>query len=397
MRACDDGPGGGAAGGGMMAPLAPGLADVAGIDPFGAAIVPRCLVVDDEPRLRQVLVRLMRADGFVVDEASGGEEALRSMQAHPATLVISDIQMPGMDGFALLRELRARWPDSAVVMVSGNGDVQTAVGCLAVGALDYITKPFHLEEVRARLTQVLERRRLVLENREYQFRLEQKVAAQARRIETQFLGGVQALVEALEAKDPYTRGHSERVSQYAAVIARGLGLEEHAVRAVELGGRLHDIGKIGVREDVLTKPARLTREEYEHVMTHMMVGWRILSGLVDDRDELLNIVRHHHERFDGAGLPDGLAGEAIPLEARIVAVADSFDAMTSGRRYRDDGGKVLEEALAELERCAGTQFDATCVRAFAHAVRAGEIGLLPRHEPARPDAATPIVVPAVAA
>jgi response regulator RpfG family c-di-GMP phosphodiesterase len=370
---------------------------MAGLDPFGSGLVPRCLVVDDEPRLRQVLVRLMRADGFVVDEAGNGEEALQAMQANPATLVLSDIQMPGMDGFALLRELRARWPEAAVVMVSGNGDVQVAVSCLAVGAMDYLTKPFHLEEVRARLTQVLERRRLVLENREYQFRLEQKVAAQARRIETQFLGGVQALVEALEAKDPYTRGHSERVSQYAGAIARGLGLDEATVRAVELGGRLHDIGKIGVREDVLTKPARLTREEYEHVMTHMMVGWRILSGLVDDRAELLNIVRHHHERIDGLGLPDALVGDAIPLEARIVAVADSFDAMTSGRRYRDDGGKVLEDALAELERCVGTQFDAACVRAFVAAFRAGDIAILARTDIGRPGATTPISVPAQAA
>ncbi len=385
----------------MTPGFVPGLAEVAGRDPFGTGEMPRCLVVDDEPRLRQVLVRLMRADGFVVEEAGDGEEALQRMQAHPAVLVLSDIQMPGMDGFSLLRELRARWPEAAVVMVSGNGDVQTAVSCLAVGAMDYLTKPFHLEEVRARLTQVLERRRLVLENREYQFRLEQKVAAQAHRIETQFLGGVQALVQALEAKDPYTRGHSERVSRYAAAIARGLGLDEATVRAVELGGRLHDIGKIGVREEILGKPARLTREEYEHVMTHMMVGWRILSGLVDDRPELLNIVRHHHERMDGAGLPDRLAGEAIPLEARIVAVADSFDAMTSGRRYRDDGGKLLEEALAELERCIGTQFDAACVRTFTAAVRGGEIGILPRYEMTgefpRPESTTPTSVPAQAA
>ncbi|MCU0627709.1 MAG: HD domain-containing protein [Gemmatimonadaceae bacterium] len=152
-----------------------------------------------------------------------------------------------------------------------------------------------------------------------------------------------------------------------------------------------------MREDVLTKPARLTREEYEHVMTHMMVGWRILSGLVDDRPELLNIVRHHHERLDGRGLPDALAGDEIPLEARIVAVADSFDAMTSGRRYRDDGGKLLEEALAELERCAGTQFDPACVDAFTRAVRAGDIGILARHEPVRLGAMTPLNVPVQAA
>ena len=350
----------------------------AGRDPFATSAIPRCLVVDDEPRLRQILVRVMRADGFIVDEASNGLEAIARMEAHPSTLILTDIEMPKMDGFSLLRELRSRWPDAAVMMISGNGDVQTAVSCLSVGALDYLTKPFHLEEVRARITSVLERRRLVLENREYQTRLEQKVQAQARRIEQQFLGGVQALAEALEAKDPYTHGHSVRVSQYATAIARRLDLPANVVRAVTLGGRLHDIGKIGVREEILTKPARLTPEEYAHVMTHMIVGWRILSAMVIDQPESLNIVRSHHERIDGAGLPDGLMGEDIPLEARIVSVADSFDAMTSGRRYRDDGGKLLPEALKELKRCAGTQFDAECVRAFLEAIECGEVTLLPR-------------------
>ena len=355
-----------------------GFAPTAGLDPFTSAIMPRCLVVDDEPRLRQILVRVMRADGFIVDEASNGFEALTRMETHPSTLILTDIEMPKMDGFSLLRELRSRWPDAAVIMISGNGDVQTAVSCLSVGALDYLTKPFHLEEVRARITSVLERRRLVLENREYQTRLEQKVQAQARRIEQQFLGGVQALAEALEAKDPYTHGHSVRVSQYATAIARQLCAAPNVIRAVTLGGRLHDIGKIGVREEILTKPARLTAEEYAHVMTHPIVGWRILSAMVVDQPELLNIVRHHHERMDGAGLPDGLMGLDIPLEARIVAVADSFDAMTSGRRYRDDGGKMLPEALKELRRCAGTQFDTDCVDAFLEAITSGEVSLLPR-------------------
>ncbi len=364
----------------MTAVRALEFATTAGLDPFSSTAIPRCLVVDDEPRLRQILVRVMRADGFIVDEAGNGVEAIAQMERHPATLVLTDIEMPQMDGFSLLRELRSRWPDAAVMMISGNGDVQTAVSCLSVGALDYLTKPFHLEEVRARITSVLERRRLVLENREYQTRLEQKVQAQARRIEQQFLGGVQALAEALEAKDPYTHGHSVRVSQYATAIAHRLGLPPHVIRAVTLGGRLHDIGKIGVREDILTKPARLTPKEYAHVMTHPIVGWRILSAMVIDQPELLNIVRSHHERMDGAGLPDGLLGDEIPLEARIVSVADSFDAMTSGRRYRDDGGKVVGDAIAELHRCAGTQFDSECVNAFVHAIERGDVTVLPRSD-----------------
>jgi putative two-component system response regulator len=358
---------------GMSALLAEELVASAGCDPFGTAQVPRCLVVDDDPRLRHILARIMRADGFAVDEASDGIDAIHRMSTSPSTLVLTDIEMPRMDGFTLLREVRTRWPDTAVVMISGNGDVRTAVSCLSVGALDYLTKPFHIEEVRARITSVLERRRLVLENREYQLRLEHKVQAQARRIEQQFLGGVQALAEALEAKDPYTHGHSMRVSEYATAIARGLHLPPAVIRAVTLGARLHDIGKIGVREEILTKPARLTAAEYAHVMTHPIVGWKILSAMVVDQPELLNIVRSHHERIDGQGLPDGLAGDEIPLEARIVSVADSFDAMTSGRRYRDDGGKEISAAIEELQRCVGSQFDLRCVQAFIDAINAGEI------------------------
>ena len=142
---------------------------------------------------------------------------------------------------------------------------------------------------------------------------------------------MQSLADALEVKDPYTRGHSVRVSYYAVAIANALGLEPDLVRQIELGGHLHDIGKIGVREAVLNKPGPLTDEEYEHIMTHPMVGWQILSPLLGDVPVALRVVRWHHERFDGGGIPDRLAGEEIPLEARIAAVADSFDAMPSSR------------------------------------------------------------------
>src|SRR5688572_11062442 len=182
----------------------------------------RCLVVDDEPRLRQVLVRLMETDGFICSEAANGIEALEAVQRNAFTLVLSDLRMPRMDGIELLRQLRARFPDVAVVMITAVADVEVAVSCLAIGAMDYLTKPFHLEEVRARVIQALDRRRLILENRVYQERLEERVAVQARRLEELFLASIQSFAEALEVKDPYTRGHSVRVSQYSSVIARTL-------------------------------------------------------------------------------------------------------------------------------------------------------------------------------
>jgi response regulator RpfG family c-di-GMP phosphodiesterase len=337
-----------------------------------------CLIVDDEPRLRQVFMHLMRNDGFDCLEAENGEQAIDVLERQSVMLVMSDLRMPKLDGIELLREIRARWPDTAVVMITAVADVEVAVSCLAVGAMDYLTKPFHLEEVRARVAQALEKRRLVLENRGYQESLQEKVAAQARRLEELFLASVQSLAEALEVKDPYTRGHSIRVSHYSVVIAREMGLGGELLRRVELGGHVHDIGKIGVREDLLNKPGKLTVEEYQHIMTHPMVGWKILAPLLGEMPEALNIVRSHHERFDGRGIPDGLAGTDIPLEARIAAAADCFDAMTSDRTYRP--GLSMEEAIAEIARCSGAQFDPCVVDAMMSAVDSGRFALIGRSE-----------------
>lgn len=314
----------------------------------------------------------MEGDGFTCTEAGNGLEALEHLQRETAPLVLTDLRMPGMDGVQLLNEIRVRHPDIAVVLITAVADVETAVGCLGRGAMDYLTKPFHLDEVRARVRQALEKRRLIIENRSYQERLEERVAVQARRLEELFLTSIQSLAEALEVKDPYTRGHSVRVSQYASVIARTMGLDAELIRQVELGGHVHDIGKIGVREAVLNKVGPLTDEEYAHIMTHPLVGWRILAPLLRDTPRALNIVRSHHERLDGRGVPDGLAGDDIPLEARIAAVADAFDAMTSGRPYRV-GGFTAFDALAELRHYRGSQFDPAVVDAFVTIVEQGGV------------------------
>ena len=331
-----------------------------------------CLVVDDEPRLRQVLLHLMRGDGFHCLEASNGVEAVELLERNQVQLLMSDMRMPRMDGTELLRTVRERWPDTAVVMITAVADVEVAVSCLSMGAMDYLTKPFHLEEVRARVRQALEKRSLVLENREYQRSLEQRVAAQAKRIEELFLAGIQALADLLEVKDPYTRGHSIRVSAYSSQIANAMNLDEETVRQIELGGHLHDIGKIGVREDILNKPGALTDDEYEHIMNHPVVGWRILGDVLRDAPVALNAVHFHHERVDGTGIPNGLKGEAIPLEARIVAVADALDAMLSERPYRGTH-LSLDEAITELTENSGSQFDPAVVDAAVAAIRAGKL------------------------
>jgi putative two-component system response regulator len=325
----------------------------------------RCLVVDDEPRLRRVLVRLLESEGFRCLEAGSGTEALEMMQKDPMPLVISDLRMPQMDGVTLLREIVGRWPDTAVVVVTAVAEVESAVACLQLGALDYVAKPFHLDEVRARVMQALDKRRLILENRSYQQHLEDRVKVQARRIEEVFLEGVQALVQALEEKDAYTRGHSARVAHYALGVARQLKLDPEVIDTIALGAELHDVGKIGVREAVLSKAGKLTDDEYRHIMEHTVIGARILGPLMRDAPGALAIVRSHHERLDGRGFPDGLKGNGIPFEARIVTVADSFDAMTSVRPYRP--GLTVSQAVRELQEGRGVQFEPACVDAFLHA------------------------------
>jgi putative nucleotidyltransferase with HDIG domain len=339
--------------------------------------VVRCLVVDDEPRLRRVLVRLLEGDGFSCREAGSGTEALELMQNDPVPLVLSDVRMPQMDGVTLLREIVSRWPDTAVIVVTAVAEVEDAVACLQIGALDYVAKPFQLDEVRARVMQALDKRRLIMENRSHQQHLEERVQAQARRIEEVFLEGVQALAQALEEKDAYTRGHSARVARYAVAIARQMKLESEVVDTIALGAELHDIGKIGVRESVLVKAGKLTDDEYRHIMEHPVIGARILGPLMRDAPKALAIVRSHHERLDGKGLPDGLAGDRIPLEARVVTVADSFDAMTSERPYRP--ARSVQHAVRELQAGKTVQFDPRAVEGFLRAFP--DVGALPLPTP----------------
>ncbi|MEP6764230.1 MAG: HD domain-containing phosphohydrolase [Gemmatimonadaceae bacterium] len=333
----------------------------------------RCLIVDDSGTLRTVLRRLMEAEGFECIEAPSGVEALEVLERENIPLVLTDFHMPRMDGGELLRHVRERWPQTGVIVITAVSDVNDAVRFLAEGALEYITKPFRIDEIRGRVAQALEKRRLLLENEAYRVQLEERVVQQARAYEDLLLASLQSLADALEVKDAYTWGHSTRVCRYAMATARELGVGDEMLRQIELGSRLHDLGKIGVREAILNKDGALSREEYAHVMQHPVIGWKLLTPLLRDAPHSLAIVRSHHERYDGLGTPDALSGEMIPLEARITAVADSFDAMTSGRPYR--AGMSVEHALSELQRCAGTQFDLACVKAFERALTSGAFPL----------------------
>ena len=321
----------------------------------------RILIVDDEEMVRRLLYQKLSGEGYQCREAGSADQALDELKSNPMELVLLDIRMPGKSGVDLLPEIKASYPDTAVIMATAMTDTSTAVQCMKKGAYDYITKPFNLDEVVLSVDRALEKRRLELENREYQQHLEERVQAQARKIRTSFLGAITALAYALEAKDKYTSGHSQRVAEISVTIAKELCLPPSDTEKIRVAGLIHDIGKIGVRESVLNKPAKLTDEEFQHVKYHCEMGEHILAPIVED-EEVLKVVRHHHERYDGTGYPNGLKGEQIPLGARILAVADTYDAMTSERPYR--GAMSAETACAEIERAKRTQVDPEVADAF---------------------------------
>jgi putative two-component system response regulator len=319
------------------------------------------LIVDDEAAVRRLLSRRVAGEGYRCEEASTGDEALIKIRSDLVQLVVLDIKMPGRSGVELLPEIKAAHPDVAVIMATAITDTSTAIECMKQGAYDYITKPFNLDEVVLSIERALEKRRLELENRDYQQHLEQKVEEQAKKIRTSFLNAITALVYALEAKDKYTSGHSQRVSRISVAIATELGLPQQDVERIRLAGLIHDIGKIGVREAVLNKPGKVNAEEYQHILSHCNIGEHILTPIVED-EQILRAVRHHHERYDGTGYPDGLSGGQIPLGAKILAVADTYDAIISGRPYRE--AESIQTACDEIQRHKGTQFDPEVVGAF---------------------------------
>ena len=322
------------------------------------------LIVDDEDMIRKVLHLKLSREGYVCEEANNAEQALHVLETIPIALVVLDIKMPGKSGIELLPEIKADYPDTAVIMATAVNDIDVAIQCLKQGADDYICKPFNLEEVFLAVQRALEKRRLQLELREYQQFLEEKVEEQmigARRL---FLGAIEALVSALEAKDKYTGGHSRRVTEIALAVGKELGLSAQDMENLRWGSLLHDVGKIAIHQAIQNKPGSLTREEYEHIMTHPQIGARIVRPVVNGK--ITEVIEHHHDHYDGTGLHQTVTGSDIPLGARVIAVADAFDAMTSDRPYR--AAMSVAEAVQEIKRSVDTQFDSVIVAAFLRTV-----------------------------
>jgi putative nucleotidyltransferase with HDIG domain len=343
------------------------------------------LFVDDEVNILKALQRLLRSEHMNVLTASRAQEALELLDKQACQVVVTDQRMPEMSGVDLLSQVRQRFPDIVRMMLTGYTEMDVAVDAINRGEIyRLITKPWNDDELRATIRQAFDHsdlkneiKRLNQVTREQNFKLQdmnrnlegkvrdrtKQVAEKHQELRTAYIQTIRALAEAVDAKDAYTRGHSERVGVYASKITREMGYQKEFIERVYIAGLLHDVGKIGVRDAVITKPDRLTPEEYAEIKQHPTIGAKILEP-VDFLADVAPCVRHHHEWYDGSdlGYPDRLSGDAIPLPSRIILVADTVEAMTSDRPYRK--ALPLDVVYTELTKYSGSQFDPACVSAF---------------------------------
>ena len=353
------------------------------------------LFVDDEVNILKAIQRLLRNEDFDVLTANHPGEAMELIERAGPQVIVSDQRMPEMSGVEFLSSVRDRHNDVVRMMLTGYTDMAIAVEAINKGEIyRLITKPWNDEELKATLRQAFDHydlkaeiKRLNQVTREQNFRLqdmnrnlEEKVRERTKQLDqkhtelrTAYIQTIRALAEAIDAKDAYTRGHSERVAVYASRIAREMSLRTDMIERIYFAGLLHDVGKIGVPDAIITKPDRLNEEEYREIMKHPEIGAKILEP-VEFLRSVVPCVRHHHEWYDGCakGYPDRLAGDQIPLPSRVIVVADTVEAMTSDRPYRK--ALPIEVVVTELHKYSGTQFDPVVVDAFLKLLKEEEIG-----------------------
>jgi len=328
----------------------------------------RILVVDDEEQIAQLLAGILRGEGHTAEYETDGEAALVRLRKERFDLLVTDLRMPRMDGLTLIEEAKAVDPQVDALVMTAYSSAETAVGALRHGVTDYLAKPFGVEEIRQALDKCLKTRE---ERRLERIRLE-SLSARVQLTEVEidrlradqqraYVGIVSTLIEAIEAKDRYNRGHSRRVAELAVRFAGRLELPPAQRDRLRTAAELHDIGKIGIPEEILNKPGRLTDDEFDVIKAHPVIGEQILRPL-DFLSDVRPVVRHHHERYDGGGYPDGLKGSDIPPLAAVLSIVDAYDALTSDRPYR--AGLPDDRARKILREGAGTQWDPDLVRAF---------------------------------
>jgi len=331
--------------------------------------VDRILVVDDEDSIREIVCSMLTAAGYQCRQAGSGVEAIAVLgNGDEYSLMLTDLMMRDLDGIGLLEQTKNKYPEMPVIMVTAVHDISVALAAIRNGAYDYLLKPFEREQLLAAVRRAIETRRLRAENRAYQSNLESLVAARTEQLrqtmadlERSYDITLEALGDALDLKDAETEGHSKRVTAFTIAIARAMGLPAERIRVIARGAFLHDIGKMAIPDAILRKPGALNEEERAIMREHCYRGYQMLRK-IPFLVEASDIVYAHQEKFDGTGYPRGLRSEQIPLGARIFAVADTLDAITSDRPYR--AAQTIQAAREEIKRFSGTQFDPQVVRTF---------------------------------
>jgi len=331
--------------------------------------VDRILVVDDEDSIREIVCSMLTAAGYQCRQAGSGVEAIAVLgNGDEYSLMLTDLMMRDLDGIGLLEQTKNKYPEMPVIMVTAVHDISVALAAIRNGAYDYLLKPFEREQLLAAVRRAIETRRLRAENRAYQSNLESLVTARTEQLrqtmadlERSYDITLEALGDALDLKDAETEGHSKRVTAFTIAIARAMGLPAERIRVIARGAFLHDIGKMAIPDAILRKPGALNEEERAIMREHCYRGYQMLRK-IPFLVEASDIVYAHQEKYDGTGYPRGLRSEQIPLGARIFAVADTLDAITSDRPYR--AAQTIQAARDEIKRFSGTQFDPQVVRTF---------------------------------
>ncbi|MDE3169699.1 MAG: response regulator [Acidobacteriota bacterium] len=328
----------------------------------------RVLVVDDEPSARKLLALMLHSPSFECEGVGTSEEALVAIRRESFDVIVSDLRMPGMGGIGLIPEARRLQPYAAFLVTTGIDDVKVGVQAMRLGADDYLVKPLMEEAVLASVERALHKHDLEREIENYRYHLEDMVAertaqlkAAIQSIEQSYRSTLEALGAAVELRDKETAGHSRRVSGYSLEIARRMAVPAEQLENLIRGAYLHDIGKLGIPDNILLKPGPLTADERKIMQQHVSIGFSLVKG-IPFLEGAAEIVRTHHERFDGYGYPAGLKGEEIPLSGRIFAVVDALDAITSDRPYHRAASFEFAQDVIRCE--AGAQFDPRVVASF---------------------------------
>ena len=320
----------------------------------------KILIVDDEVSVQRTLKRIMKRIQQECSLASSAEEARRIMKEETFDLILCDNHLTGESGMGLIEHVISEYPETAVIMVSGMDDPEVAEKALEIGAYGYMIKPFKPSEVIINVSSALRRQRLETESRTHRENLEQMVATRTTELQETLDGVIKVIALTVESRDPYTAGHQLRVADLAGAFSKEMGLPEDQIKGIHMAGMIHDLGKISVPSEILSKPSRLSTIEFELIKTHPQVGYDILKG-IEFPWSVAEISYQHHERMDGSGYPRGLKGEEILLEARIMAVADVVEAMASHRPYRPALG--IDVALDEISKNKGVLYEPEMVDA----------------------------------